>query len=65
MLVNEEEDGSFRSIEKQYNEVVASYCRDLGVTIVDPLPAFEASAGAASQYSGRQTIITGPAKLTR
>ena len=45
MLINEqEEDGSFKSIEKQYNEVVGSYCRDLGVTVVDPLPLFEESA---------------------
>jgi len=42
MLVNEqEEDGSFKLIEKQYNEVVKSFCRDLGVTVVDPLPVFE------------------------
>lgn len=46
MLVNEqEEDGSFKSIEKQYNEVVASFCRDSGITVVDPLSVFEASAG--------------------
>jgi len=45
MLVNEQdEDGSFKSIEKQYNEVVKSHCRDLGVTVVDPLPIFEESA---------------------
>lgn len=45
MLVNEqEEDGSFKSIEKQYNEVVKSFCRDLGVPIVDPLPVFEEAA---------------------
>lgn len=45
MLVNEqEEDGSFKSIEKQYNEVVKSFCRDSGVTVVDPLPIFEESA---------------------
>ncbi|HET6890771.1 MAG TPA: hypothetical protein VFH31_06690 [Pyrinomonadaceae bacterium] len=42
MLVNEqEEDGSFKLIEKQYNEVVQSFCRDLGVKVVDPLPVFE------------------------
>jgi hypothetical protein len=42
MLVNEqEEDGSFKLIEKEYNEVVQSFCRDLGVTVVDPLPVFE------------------------
>lgn len=42
MLINEqEEDGSFKSIEKQYNEVVESFCRALGVTVVNPLPAFE------------------------
>ena len=46
MLVNEqEEDGSFKSVEKQYNEVVQSYCRDLGLTVVDPLPIFEGLAG--------------------
>ncbi len=46
MLVNEqEEDGSFKSIEKQYNEVVQSLCRDLGVKVVDPLPVFEELAG--------------------
>ena len=42
MLVNEQdEDGSFKLIEKQYNEVVKSFCRDLGVKVVDPLPVFE------------------------
>jgi hypothetical protein len=42
MLVNEqEEDGSFKPVEKEYNEVVKSFCRDLGVTVVDPLPVFE------------------------
>ena len=42
MLVNEqEEDGSFKLIEKQYNEVVQSFCRNLGVKVVDPLPVFE------------------------
>jgi hypothetical protein len=42
MLVNEqEEDGSFKSIEKQYNEVVESFCRSLEVTVVNPLPVFE------------------------
>ena len=40
----QEEDGSFKSIEKQYNEVVKSFCRDLGVTVVDPLPVFEEAA---------------------
>ena len=46
MLVNEQdEDGSFKPIEKQYNEVVKSFCRDRGVTVVDPLPIFEESAG--------------------
>jgi hypothetical protein len=46
MLVNEqEEDGSFKPIEKQYNEVVQSFCRNLGVPVVDPLPVLEASAG--------------------
>jgi hypothetical protein len=46
MLVNEQdEDGSFKPIEKQYNEVVKSFCRDRGVTVVDPLPVFEESAG--------------------
>jgi hypothetical protein len=45
MLINEqEEDGSFKSVEKQYNEVVQSFCRDLGVTVVDPLPVLEESA---------------------
>jgi hypothetical protein len=47
LLVNEqEEDGSFKPIEKQYNEVVASFCRDLGVAVVDPLPVFEQLAHA-------------------
>ncbi|HEU4511150.1 MAG TPA: hypothetical protein VFR78_23160, partial [Pyrinomonadaceae bacterium] len=42
MLINEqEEDGSIKAIEKQYNEVVESFCRDRGVTVVNPLPAFE------------------------
>jgi lysophospholipase L1-like esterase len=42
MLVNEqEEDGSFKLIEKQYNKVVESFCRDLGVNVADPLPVFE------------------------
>ena len=46
MLVNEqEEDGSFKPIERQYNEVVQSHCRDLGITVVDPLPVFEQLAG--------------------
>ena len=46
MLVNEqEEDGSFKLIEKQYNEVVQSFCRDLGIKVVDPLPVFEELAG--------------------
>jgi hypothetical protein len=46
MLVNEqEEDGSFQAIEKQYNEVVASFCRARGVKVVDPLPVFERLAG--------------------
>lgn len=46
MLVNEqEEDGSFKSTEKQYNEVVQSFCRNLGVKVVDPLPVFEQLAG--------------------
>jgi hypothetical protein len=54
MLVNEqEEDGSFKPIEKQYNEVVASFCRDLGITVVDPLPIFEESAGGKPIF--RQT----------
>ncbi len=45
MLVNEqEEDGTFKAIERQYNEVVESFCRDLGVTVVNPLLVFEASA---------------------
>jgi hypothetical protein len=45
MLVNEqEEDGSFKPIEKQYNEVVGSFCRDSGVTVVDPLPVLEGLA---------------------
>lgn len=42
MLINEqEEDGSFKAIEKQYNEVVESFCRASGVTVVNPLPVFE------------------------
>ncbi len=42
MLVNEqEEDGSFKLIEKQYNEVVQTFGRKLGVKVVDPLPVFE------------------------
>lgn len=46
MLVNEqEEDGSFKPIEKQYNEVVKSFCRESAVTVVDPLPVFEELAG--------------------
>ena len=46
MLVNEqEEDGSFKPIEKQYNEVVQSFCRDLGIKVVDPLPVLEQLAG--------------------
>ena len=46
MLVNEQdEDGSFKPIEKQYNEVVESFCRSLGVTVVNPLPVFEKLAG--------------------
>jgi hypothetical protein len=45
MLVNEqEEDGSFKPVEKEYNEVVKSFCRDSGVTVVDPLPILEESA---------------------
>ena len=51
MLVNEQdEDGSFKSIEKQYNEVVKSLCRERGVTVVDPLPVFEESAGGKPIY---------------
>lgn len=51
MLVNEQdEDGSFKLIEKQYNEVVKSFCRDRGITVVDPLPVFEASAGGKPIY---------------
>lgn len=46
MLVNEqEEDGSFKLSEKQYNDVVKSFCRDLGIEVVDPLPVFEELAG--------------------
>ena len=51
MLVNEqEEDGSFKPIEKQYNQVVESFCRDAGVTVVDPLPVLEASAHGKPIY---------------
>ena len=54
MLVNEqEEDGSFKSVEKQYNEVVESFCRDLGVKVVNPLPVFEELAGGKPVF--RQT----------
>ena len=42
MLVNEQdEDGSFKSVEKQYNEVVETFCRDSGIKVVNPLPVFE------------------------
>ncbi len=45
MLVNEqEEDGSFKATEKEYNEVVKSFCRNSGITVVDPLPILEESA---------------------
>ena len=45
LLINDqEEDGHFKEIEKQYNEVVKSFCRRFGVMVVDPLPVFEESA---------------------
>ena len=54
MLVNEQEaDGSFKAVEKQYNEVVASFCRDSGIRVVDPLPVFEGLAGGKPVF--RQT----------
>lgn len=54
MLVNEqEEDGSFKAIENQYNEVVKSFCRKLGVTVVDPLPVFRESAGGKPVFRQR------------
>ena len=54
LLVNEqEEDGSFKSVEKQYNEVVESFCRDSGIKVVNPLPVFEGLAGGKPIF--RQT----------
>lgn len=45
LLINEQEkDGHFKEIEKQYNEVVKSFCRRSGVAVVDPLPVFEESS---------------------
>lgn len=42
LLINEQEkDGHFKDIEKQYNEVVKSFGRRFGVAVVDPLPVFE------------------------
>lgn len=54
MLVNEqEEDGSFKPVEKQYNEVVESFCRESGIKVVNPLPVFEGLAGGKPVF--RQT----------
>ena len=54
MLVNEQEaDGSFKAVEKQYNEVVESFCRDSGIKVVDPLPVLEGLAGGKPVF--RQT----------
>ena len=45
LLINAQEtDGHFEEIEKQYNEVVKSFCRRFGVMVVDPLPVFEESS---------------------
>jgi hypothetical protein len=42
LLVNQQEkDGSFSASEKEDNAIVKSYCRDLGITVFDPVPSFE------------------------
>ena len=42
LLVNQQEkDGSFSASEKENNAIVKSYCRDLGITVFDPVPSFE------------------------
>ena len=38
------------AIERHYNEVVKPFYRDRGVTVVDPLPIFEESAGGKPIY---------------
>lgn len=51
LLINEQEkDGHFKEIEKQYNEVVKSFCKPFGVTVVDPLPVFEESSNGRPIY---------------
>jgi hypothetical protein len=46
LLINEQEkDGSFKTVERQYNDVVKAFCRRSGIKVLDPLPAFEKSAG--------------------
>lgn len=46
LLINEQQpDGEFAPVEKDYNRVVTSFCQSIGVTVVDPLPALEKLAG--------------------
>ena len=55
LLVNHQEvDGTFDASEKEYNAIVQSYCRDLGITVFSPIPFFEslASEGAAFRIGG-------------
>jgi len=51
MLINDQEkDGSFKMVERLYNDVVKSFCASLGVTVVDPLPVFAELAGGKAIF---------------
>jgi hypothetical protein len=63
LLINEQEkDGHFKDIEKQYNEVAKSFGRRFGVAVVDPLPVFEETSNGKPIFR-LEMIIIGRASL--
>jgi hypothetical protein len=51
LLINEQQpDGRFAAIERQYNDIVISFCGSRDIPVVDPLPALEHTAGQQPIY---------------
>ena len=51
LLVNhQEKNGSFSPLDKEYNAIVKSYCKNSGITVFDPVPYFESSSLGGSGF---------------
>lgn len=54
LLINHQEaDGSFNSVEKEYNAIVKSYCSSKSIKVFDPVPYFESVSEGQPLYRFR------------